>query len=417
MKSTGELSALSVDAKHTYQPIRPIRWNIVVYSILLSEAITVLICLFKGRVVPELFLFAFIVPLAVAPAMMYYSYMLREGLIARLSRSEEKFRTLFDSATDALVVQDRDGKLIDVNSTAHEGLGYTRQEMLEMDISALYPPQSAAQVLQMLERVRKGSPMVFESVHLRKDGTQMPVEVHSRLLDYDGKKVYFSVVRDITERKKAEHMLEAAFHEKEILLREIHHRVKNNMAVIASFLNLQAHNSDSDEVKKILSESRNRIRSMALVHEKLYLTGNLANIDLRHYLESLLRELFSSYHMRVMDISYSLDVDDIEFDIRNTLTCGLIINELVSNAMKHAFEGVENPAVRISLKAEGAAVVLTVSDNGRGISNDVNLNGEKTLGLQIVDSLVGQLGGSLGVHRAEGTSFAVRFPASQASEV
>jgi PAS domain S-box-containing protein len=398
------------------KPIRPVRWSIVVYSILLSEALTALACLLMGRFVTEFFILGFIVPLLVAPGLMYYSYSLREGLIDQLARSEDKFRTLFDSATDALLLQDMEGRLIDANRTAYESLGYTKDEMLAMDISALYPPESADRVLQMLERLREHEAVVFESTYVRRDGKLMPVEVHSRILEYDGRKVFFSDVRDITERKQAEHQLEAAFHEKEILMREIHHRVKNNMTVITSFLNLQAKYTDNEEVKSILSESRGRIRSMALVHEKLYLTGNLAKVDLEQYLRSLLQELFASYRLRIKNVNCSLDVEDVGLDIRTSLTCGLIINELVSNSMKYAFDGVESPEIRISLKSGDDALLLTACDNGCGIPGDVDINSGKTLGLQIVDSLVSQLDGTLELDNSEGAAFTVRFSAPQGFE-
>lgn len=201
--------------------------------------------------------------------------------------------------------------------------------------------------------------------------------------------------------------LQYSLKEKEILLREIHHRVKNNMQIILSLLNLQSAYIEDKKMSGVFKESQDRIRTMALIHEKLYQSENLANINFREYVETLVYGLFQSYGKR--KITVDIDVEDISPGMDVAIPCGLIINELVSNALKHAFPRGEGK-IKVVLQKVGTEIQLVISDNGVGIPNDIDFRNTKSLGLQLVTLLAEeQLNGKIELNRLEGTEFRIIF--------
>ncbi len=217
-------------------------------------------------------------------------------------------------------------------------------------------------------------------------------------------------VRDITPRKQAEEDLRASLHEKEILLKEIHHRVKNNMQVISSLLSLQSRHLTDKAAIGMFQESQQRIRSMALVHEKLYQSKDLSRIDFSNYIENLIMFLFHSYQVRSDQIRIKTEVQDILLDINSAIPCGLIINELVMNALKHAFPGGRKGEITVSLQPSGdGKFILSVSDNGVGFPAELDFHKTETLGMQLVNMLVDQLDGTISLEGEPGTRFKVVF--------
>jgi len=198
--------------------------------------------------------------------------------------------------------------------------------------------------------------------------------------------------------------------EREVLLKEIHHRVKNNLQVISSLLDLQARYIEDAEVLAMFRESRNRIRSMGLIHEKLYQSEDLAWIDFSAYIHSLVDIIADSYHMSAETVSFHTQVELENLGIDTALPCGLIINELVSNALKHAFPDGRGGEVHISLHTrEDGKQILTVRDNGAGFPADLDFRRTKSLGLKLVTSLVSQLRASIDLDRSDGTKFSIVF--------
>jgi PAS domain S-box-containing protein len=327
-----------------------------------------------------------------------------------LRENEEKLRHLFEFANDGIFIIDLKGNILDVNRTAHERLGYEKEELLSMHLCDLDPPEYAAMVHERLEYLEQHGKAVFESAQEKKDGTIMPLEINTCMMEIQGQQVLFSVARDITERKQAEAQTLASLKEKEILLQEIHHRVKNNMSIIMSLLRLQAKHINNKEVEALFTESQNRIKSMALIHEKLYLEGDLLRINFRKYVENLVGDLFRSYQIGVGEVSYSVNVDHVPMEIDMMVPCGLIINELVTNSLKHAFDGIDTPEIRINFTAgDNGRVLLMVGDNGQGFPESLDVTSGTSLGLQIVNGLVRQLGGTLELDRDRGTAFKVSF--------
>jgi PAS domain S-box-containing protein len=220
------------------------------------------------------------------------------------------------------------------------------------------------------------------------------------------------VSHDLTERKQDEDAIHASLKEKEMLLKEIHHRVKNNLQVISSLLNLQSNSIESKETRELLRESQNRVRSMALIHEKLYQSESLAQVQFAEYLRNLTRDLFRSYSAG--GVGLKLQAEDIPLDVDTAIPCGLIINELVSNALKYAFPAGRTGDLHISfLKISRERCALTVTDNGVGLPPEVDVKNPKTLGLQLVNMLVNQLHGTLDVVTDGGTTFMVTFTADR----
>jgi PAS domain S-box-containing protein len=216
--------------------------------------------------------------------------------------------------------------------------------------------------------------------------------------------------RDVTERVKDEEKLRAALGEREVMLREIHHRVKNNIQIISSLLRLQSRYIKDEKALELLDESQNRIRSMALIHEKLYQSQDLSRIDFSDYIAKMITHLFAIYKIESSRIRHNVEAKNIQLDINRAIPCGLIINELITNALKHAFPKDREGEVIISMRSlAGNQYELTVKDNGVGLSEGFNPAKKGTLGFQIVNDLVKQLDGSIEIRRDAGTEIIIRF--------
>ena len=217
---------------------------------------------------------------------------------------------------------------------------------------------------------------------------------------------------DITERKQAEEQLNKSLREKETLLREVHHRVKNNMQVMSGLLDLQAKSNGNPELINMLHASQDRIRSMALVHERLYASNNFARIDLAGYARALSQDLFQSYSIDSGKIDLIIQADDGQVDINKAIPCGLILNELISNALKHAFPGDGPGEIKIIIhETENVEIEIAVCDNGLGLPDDIDIHQPRSVGLYLVNGLVkNQLDGQINVTRDAGTEIRIKFP-------
>jgi PAS domain S-box-containing protein len=207
----------------------------------------------------------------------------------------------------------------------------------------------------------------------------------------------------------AENQIKDSLEEKEVLLREIHHRVKNNMQIISSLLSLQSAYLNNKQLQDILKESQNRVKSMALIHEKLYQSEGLAKINFSEYIRNLTYDLFSSYATDT-NIKLNLEIPELSLDIDTAIPCGLIINEIVTNSLKYAFPDAIEGNISINLKTEDEKIILSITDDGVGLSENFDLKKTKTLGLRLVKTLVRQIDGSLELHRNNGTEFDIKFP-------
>ncbi len=219
---------------------------------------------------------------------------------------------------------------------------------------------------------------------------------------------------DISDRKLAEAQIRESLQEKEVLLKEIHHRVKNNLQIILSLLRMQARQANNPQITTLFQEAQNRVQSMALIHEQLYRSLDFSHINLRDYLETLTYNLFRSYGVDRQQIALTIETDDLQLTLNTAIPCGLIINELISNSLKYAFPEGQPGEIIIRLKSIASApiaqIMLTVEDTGVGIPERVDWETTKSLGLRIVRNLVTQLHGTLTVDCRQGTQFQICFP-------
>ncbi len=243
---------------------------------------------------------------------------------------------------------------------------------------------------------------------LRKGGDWIEVEAILAAILGRGNKVHRILLsaRDITARKQAEERIKTSLKEKEVLLKEIHHRVKNNLQIISSLLNLQSGYIQDKHAGEMFKESRNRVKSMALIHEKLYQSKDLARIDFADYIRHLTAHLLRSYSVHSPTVNLKVNVDKVLLDIDTALPCGLIINELVSNALKHAFPTGKAGEICVDLhKDQEGKLVLVVGDNGTGLPPEFDFRHTESLGLQLVSTLTDQLEGTLELDQSQGTTF------------
>jgi PAS domain S-box-containing protein len=304
-----------------------------------------------------------------------------------------------------------DGRILMVNPALVHMLGYdTADELLGRDLSKEgYTHSSERLEFQELMK-REGQIIGNEAQWNKRDGSTIWVREGARAVRNEkGEIVYYDgTVEDITERKTAELQLRASLEEKETLLKEIHHRVKNNLQIISSLLNLQASEIKDPMLYEMFQESQNRIRSLALVHEKLYQARNFAQINFFDYLQTVTMHLARSYDRG--GISWQIDGDEVHLGIDQAVPCGLIVNELISNAMKHAFVDRSEGSLHLALfKEANGDITIVVQDDGVGFPADKDFRQATSMGMVLIQSLVEQIDATIELDRGNGTKFTVRF--------
>lgn len=221
---------------------------------------------------------------------------------------------------------------------------------------------------------------------------------------------YRKVEEEIQTRRKAQEELQAVVQEREVLVQEVHHRVKNNLAIIASLVNLQQNNVEDEELRQILRQTHQRVHSIYLIHEKLYNSPTVSRIDFAAYVRDLTDEIRNSSLGHPMDVAIEVEGNGIHLNVKNLIPLGLVLNELVTNSLKYAFVATERPRISIDLAREGEEYHLTVRDNGRGVPDDFKLTDQDGLGSRLVLALVGQIDGEVSVRGDGGMRVDIRFP-------
>ncbi|MFN4854383.1 MAG: PAS domain S-box protein [Bacteroidota bacterium] len=247
---------------------------------------------------------------------------------------------------------------------------------------------------------------LWNNTHVWVDGYLDPIIIPGRKTE----EISY-IIHDITEKKNIEEDIRKSLLEKEILLKEVHHRVKNNLQVIYSILNLQTQYMDDEKAIEILREIQNRISSMALIHEYLYQHNDISALNTGEYIRMLVNNLSQSATLQKGTTEIEFDLEDLMLDLDYSIPCGLIINEMVSNAFKHAFSSVENPKLQISFRKEKDFITLKVGDNGKGFPGHINYKDTNSLGMQLIMALTNQLDGEISMQPNEdaGTLFTIRF--------
>jgi PAS domain S-box-containing protein len=330
-----------------------------------------------------------------------------------LSESERKFRSVVENANDAIYVITADGFQY-VNSAFERLTGFASKDVCKKSFNFwnIIHPEDVKMIREREEARKKGEEVSsrYEFRILAKGGKTKIVEPATVNIGEKGELKVMGILRDVTDRIHAEEKIKASLHEKDVLLREIHHRVKNNMQIISSLLRLQARTIGDSSLSDMFRESQNRIRSMALIHEKLYQTEDFTRINFAEYIRSLTVHLFHTYQVNSNIVKMKIEMEEVFLDINRAIPCGLIINELVSNSLKYAFPDNKKGEVCIKLSSNRQKKTkIIVSDSGIGLPKSVNLLEPETLGLQLVSDLIAQIEGTVRLERAKGTAFHISF--------
>ncbi len=321
------------------------------------------------------------------------------------------FENLFQMSPDALVILSNEDKVIQVNEEFTNLFGYSNEEAEGRYINDLIVPEELKDEGQKLtSSVSEGNTVHFESVRVDKNGNRIYVDAIGKpiILNHDQLAVQ-AIYRNITERKLAQERMKKDLEEKNVLLKEVHHRVKNNMQVISSMLKLQSRYITDKKALELFKNSQDRVKSMALIHERIYRSPDLASVNFDNYVRSLSRNLFINYGISGANIELQVNIDDISVNMNAAIPLGLIINELISNALKHAFPANSKGKLIINFsKDTSGQYKLEVLDNGVGCGQ-IELEDPKTLGMQLISALTSQLQGEMTCTSEQGTKFTLTF--------
>lgn len=337
----------------------------------------------------------------------------RRDIEKDLAASEEQYRQVVESATDSIYTTDHRGRFTYLNPVALNQTGYSKDELIGQPYLRLVHPDHAADVIKLYSmQWSERTPRTYcEFRIVAKNGATRWIGQNVQLLLKDDTAVGFqAIARDITDRKTAEERLRASLKEKEVLMREIHHRVKNNFQVISSLLILQADHVEEQKALDVLTSANTRLKAMALVHEKLYESGSLAQIRIDEYMADLVNDLICFNDDFVSKITLSLHVDEIYFGPDTAISLGLITTELLANAITHAFPEGRRGKVTVQLQSiDKDLFELRVSDNGVGISEEIRSGKTRSLGLELITAFAGKLHGEIHFDISRGTEFSMKF--------
>ncbi|MDH3881058.1 MAG: PAS domain S-box protein, partial [Desulfobacteraceae bacterium] len=330
----------------------------------------------------------------------------RKNAEKSMYESEEKYRKLFEMESDALALMKVEtGNMLDVNVSFIKLYGYTKEEILCMkntDFSA--EPDKTKKSVQNVENF---IPLRY---HKKKNGTVFPVEITTNMFEHQGSNVLLAAVRDITDRKIIEKQITESLREKEVLLGEIHHRVKNNFEIISSLLNISSMATQNQEIQNLLLSSRTRIHSMAMIHSQLYQSDRFDRIDMARHIGELTEHLLLLYGMQ-NKVDLVIEPSEVYLSLSQAIPCALILNELITNSLKHAFVDRKHGKIQISIhNSDNNTVLLRMRDDGRGIPDEVDVKPAGGLGLELVKHLsVGQLKGEMRFNNNDGTEICIEF--------
>ena len=386
----------------------------------------------------------------------------------KVEESERKYRLLFERAGDAIFLIEADGKnrgkIVAANKSAGDMHGYSIDELLTKNITDLEIPEERNTAPRDFDRMLTGEWVHGERSHRKKDGVVFPVENSAGLLDLGTKKYILAFNHDISKRKRAEQEIQskndalnaknaelnAAYEElgkhedeladknmeladeiaerrqisaelavslkdREVLLKEVYHRVKNNFQVVSGLINMQADLIEDPKAKTLFLELQNKVKSIALIHQKLYQSSSLSQIDYGEYLRVILLDVFDSYNVD-KNIGLRVNADKALIDLQQAVPCTLIVNEMLSNAFKHAFPGGRKGLIEIGFRTEGGNYILSYSDNGVGIPEGITFERTESLGMSLIAGLTRQLRGEIKIGRTGGTQYILTFPAGPDQE-
>ncbi|WP_424356997.1 sensor histidine kinase [Methanocella sp. MCL-LM] len=325
-----------------------------------------------------------------------------------LQDTQRLMNDVIAQSPDAICISDIEGTAVIVNDAFVKFFGVSRQDVTGKanifdDTLRLNVPGYE------LARLHQGETVAIPVVKSHDGKLYLSVKLYPTYLSSGTISGYVVSAEDITERTIAEQQIKASLEEKKILLKEIHHRVKNNLQIVSSLLNIQASYVTDQIALDCFKESQQRVKSMALIHEKLYQSEDLSRVNFSEYISNLSTYLFRSYNVCPDTVSLDIRVEKITMDIDMAIPCGLIVNELVSNSLKHAFPDGRKGEVSITLTRTGDRYILAVGDNGIGFPPEIDFRNTGSLGMQLVSTLVTQLEGTIELDSTMGTKFIISF--------
>ncbi len=335
-----------------------------------------------------------------------------------LRESEERYKALFDRSLLCIYIHDLRGRFLDANQSALNLLGYAKEEITSLTFASLLDQTQLPKAFRVLDEIiRTGSQkQPAEFMLRRKDGSFVWVETEASVILREGKFLAIQgIARDITDRKKTEEELRASLLEKEALLREIHHRVKNNLQVISSMLDMRLMRTADPKLIDLCQDARAKIQTMALIHTHIYQSGSFSQIIMKDYLQDLVSYLSQVYSEKGKHVVPVIRDVDVCLSVTQAIPLAIILNEAISNAFKHAYRKDQKGVVEIELKKTNENTVrLSVKDYGVGFPEGLDIYRAQTLGLKLIRNLVkDQLKGSLRVNQATGTELLIEFNLSK----
>ncbi|ADZ09978.1 signal transduction histidine kinase [Methanobacterium lacus] len=328
----------------------------------------------------------------------------------KIKESEIYYRTMFENTGTATVIIEKDKTISELNTEAANLSGYAKDEIENKKKWTDFVAKTDLNRLKNYFEMRmksESAPKKYETKLINKAGNVKDIFV--TIARIPGTEKELASILDITELKNAEKDLQASLKEKDILLKEIHHRVKNNMQIVSSLLSLQTQYVDEDETQNVLRESQGRVKTMAMIHEKLYSSNDFTQIRFDEYIVKLVSDIFYSCNINKDRIKPVVHVDEVNLNIETAIPCGLIINELISNSLKYAFPNGATGTICLCLKKSRENYVLTISDSGVGFPESLDFRNTDSLGLQLVNNLVDQIDGKIELNTDQGTKFSIEF--------
>jgi PAS domain S-box-containing protein len=328
-----------------------------------------------------------------------------------LKQNEQLFRQLFQNAPVGITLLDEHKEIKMANRAFEEIFGYKLEEIRGLEIDSVIAPDDKVDEAKNLSASTEA--FEFSSIRRKSDGSLIDVLIYGVPVVVEGKTIaIYGIYVDITDRNKAERQVRHSLREKEVLLSEIHHRVKNNLAVITGLLELQSHKMENEIASKALKDSQMRINSMALIHEKLYQNETLSKISFDLYIKDLIEVIQKSHTSQTDPVDIVINADPIQFTISQAIPCGLLLNEILTNSFKHGFQppfrGKPEIVISLSLVNE-EEVNLTISDNGLGLPDKFDNLGKRSLGLTLIKTLSKQLNAKMMIPERSGTTFSFTF--------
>lgn len=331
-----------------------------------------------------------------------------EDLKRRELENEQNYRELFNGMKETVWIINMNGRLIDINDTASKELGYSKEELLSLGLTGIDENWEKDYIANQKKFFASGEIEIYNTTFVTKEGKDIPVEIYSSLVRYRSDKAILCVARDITLRKRAEDRIKSLLDEKEMLLKETHHRIKNNMSIIKSLLSMQAKQQKNPESAKILLDAASRVQSMAVLYNSLYRSKTYNELNVKDFLPPLINEISSQFPTgeKVHNI---IEIDNVILPAKTLSTLAILINECITNSMKHAFNETANPQITVSLSKIEKVIVLKYSDNGCGIPDATTLQSSDSFGMSLINMLVSNINGRLTTENDHGLHLIIEF--------